>query len=429
MLTTRMAKLDTSVCPKCGAPVEVRRGVTEIRCSYCGTLAQVQQGRRPLPPSNFGGPPMMVVRVPARGPSPAVWILPVVIAVGGAVVGLLASVRSASLATDATSGGSGGSGGLFAQSWSFDDTPMLADVNGDGVPDVVGHCDSGSKTHYLAAFEGATGKQLWKAPPAPKEAFDGKRALVGNLLVAVDDVGKVQATRIANGTPAWSGLLGDKAASFCADGASVIIEAADDTFTRFDLATGKKSAVDLHGKRRPECTPVYQTRGATPRYELVDWADFREHDLPELHSIPGMSAYRALVPTKPGLSFMIGSREKGTSVGMVAAVENGEVLWKEIIPGVDPLETDINVTTVLAASDGQKVVIPYSMTHGKKGVRMACFDGRTGARQWDVQVHTASQVDQGITIEAGRVYYSSWTALYVLSLADGKGVYELGYDF
>jgi hypothetical protein len=141
-----------------------------------------------------------------------------------------------------------------------------------------------------------------------------------------------------------------------------------------------------------------------------------------------MAAHRALTPTSPGLSFELGSREPGTQVAMVAAIENGKVLWKDIVPGVDPLGTDVNVTTILAASDGANVAIPYGMK-SNAGVRMACFEARSGKRLWDVQIHKASNVDEGITIEAGRVYYASWTALYVLSVKDGKILYQLGHDF
>jgi len=391
--------------------------MTEILCAYCGTLAQVHEADRPLPPRAPDAGPPMVVHLPARGPSPLLWIVPAVVGLG---IGLMAVLRS-------TVGGAGVGVAGLSGTWSFDDTPMLADANGDGVPDVIGHVESGD-VNYLAAFEGATGKLLWKSE-GPKESFKGKRAIVGDVFIVVDELGKVQATRISNGTPAWAGLLSDKAESFCRDGSSAIIEASDKTFTRFELATGKKSAVDLGGKKQPACAPVYQTRDETPTYQLIDWPEFKAHNLPELNNLPGMAAHRALVPASPGIGFQLGSKDTGTQVAMVAAVENGKVLWKEVVPGIEPLKTDVNVTTIIAASDGAKVVIPYGMRSSNDGVRMACFDARSGTRLWDMQVHKVSNVDQGITIEAGRIYYASWTALYVLSMQDGKLLYELGHDF
>jgi len=74
------------------------------------------------------------------------------------------------------------------------------------------------------------------------------------------------------------------------------------------------------------------------------------------------------------------------------------------------------------------VVIPYN-NKKSEGVRMAAFDTKNGVRVWDVEVHTTTQVESGITIEAGRIYYTSWTALYALSLADGKRLFMIGHEF
>ncbi|HSQ68154.1 MAG TPA: PQQ-binding-like beta-propeller repeat protein [Polyangiaceae bacterium] len=424
-----MAKLDTSTCPKCGAPLEIRRDTTEITCPYCGNVAIVDHGevRAPEPPprTTAGTPlrPAAIAIVPA--------ILGVAIALGAAL-----SARHHAASSSASGGGGTALGGLFSsERLSFDDSPMLADVDGDGTPDVVGHCrtnDGGSESHFLAAYAGATGKPLWRSPPGPKETFAGMRALVGSYIVNVDELGKVQAFHLSNGTPAWSGLLGEKAKWFCADGSSAIIEASDESYTRFDLATGKKATLPATGRKRPSCAPVYASprTGETPTFRLIDWPEFAANGLPELHATPGMSAHRALVPVAhgPGPSFLLGSKDKGTSVAMVAAVEGGKVTWKDVVPGVDALTTDVNVTTILAAAGDGRVVIPYGLRN-EKGVRMACFDAKSGTRLWDVQVHGASNVETGITVEAGRVYYTSWTALYVLSLADGKRLFTIGYDF
>ncbi|HEX4513090.1 MAG TPA: PQQ-binding-like beta-propeller repeat protein, partial [Polyangiaceae bacterium] len=220
--------------------------------------------------------------------------------------------------------------------------------------------------------------------------------------------------------PAWSGQLSDKAEHFCKDAGSVIIEASDGAFTRFELATGRKSAADA--PKKGACAPVYETQNTTtPRYRTM-----RSPMLGRALDIPGMYADLQLVPASPGMTFMLGSRDKGTRVAMVAAVENGKVLWSSVVPGVDPLTTTVRMK-MMAASDGDRVVVPYALTDGK-GVRMACFDARTGARRWDVQVHQHDvlDVERGVTIEAGRVYYSSWSALYALSVADGKPLYRVG---
>jgi outer membrane protein assembly factor BamB len=314
--------------------------------------------------------------------------------------------------------------------WSFEDGPMLADANGDGVPDVIGHVHWKTDGHYLAAFDGASGKLLWRTK-STEGVVEAERAIVGDLFLAGDDLGKVQTWRIARGKPAWTGQLTGKMASVCADGSSAVLEASDKTFTRFDLATGNQSAVDLGGKERPSCSPVYASAVGgleTPTYHTIDSRDFNAYQLPDRQPVPGMNARAALVPTHTGLVYVLGSRDAEPSVAMVAAVESGKVLWKDIVPGVDPEDAEANVTSFVGASDGTNVVIPYSLRDSHEGVRMAAFVGRTGKRLWDVEVYKGKAGSHGITMEAGRVYYASSSTLYVLSAANGKVLYQLGNE-
>jgi hypothetical protein len=80
------------------------------------------------------------------------------------------------------------------------------------------------------------------------------------------------------------------------------------------------------------------------------WPDFEEYRLPALHDIDGLAAHRALVPSGPGPRFMLGSKAMGTSVAMVAAIgDKRKREWMDVVPGVDPLTTSVNVTTQDAA--------------------------------------------------------------------------------
>src|SRR5262249_15204609 len=159
------------------------------------------------------------------------------------------------------------------------------------------------------------------------------------------------------------------------------------------------------------CTSVPTThRDEAPGYQIVGWWKFTELGLPQLHEVEGMSAHRALIPNGPGLRFMLGSRSKGSQVAMVAAVDKKKVVWKDLVPGVDPLTTNVNVTTQEAAFGGGLLVIPYDMKDNHEGTRMACFDGATGKRLWDVQVHKSTQVSSGLAMSASDAFFASWTA-------------------
>jgi outer membrane protein assembly factor BamB len=141
-----------------------------------------------------------------------------------------------------------------------------------------------------------------------------------------------------------------------------------------------------------------------------------------------MSVSGAIIPSGPGPRFLLGGRSKGSQVGMVAAVDKKKVLWKMMVPGVDPLTT--RPTGVDAgAYEGGFLVVPYDMKDHKDGTRLACFEAGTGKRLWDVQVHKKSQVSSGISISANDVFFASWTALYVFSLKTGQLRYMIGTEF
>lgn len=320
-------------------------------------------------------------------------------------------------------------GAVTESRFYFSDHPLLADVNRDGTMDVVGKSSTPGQNAWIAAYDGKTGKEIWRTADLTKDAAEGStlRAVAGNRVVSVDALGKIQAYDLGNGQPAWAALLGERArGGVCAGNGWIRIEARDDTVHDFDLASGRPMTVP---KGAP-CNSVASSESDGGNgYQLVDWAEFERHRLPSLHSLEGMSAYRALVPDAGGTAFMLGSKSKGTEVAMIAAVEHDKVLWQTLVPAVDPMTTSVNVLTQIAASDGTRVVVPYNMDNHDNGVRMACFDAKSGRRIWDVQVHKKTQVNGGIALTAHDVFFSSWTALYVLRADTGELRYTVGAEF
>ncbi|HEX4514655.1 MAG TPA: hypothetical protein VH054_13995, partial [Polyangiaceae bacterium] len=143
--TRAMPAVNAPSCPKCGAPLDVRGGSTEARCAYCGALANVRERLSTPTPS---------APQPQRSASAVVFVSLLAVAVGAGGFAMSRSIRV----------GANGAR-VLADVSRFDDPPMLADVNGDGVPDVVGHMNelvidahSSVSTDALVAFEGATGK-------------------------------------------------------------------------------------------------------------------------------------------------------------------------------------------------------------------------------------------------------------------------------
>jgi hypothetical protein len=59
---------------------------------------------------------------------------------------------------------------------------------------------------------------------------------------------------------------------------------------------------------------------------------------------------------------------------------------------------------------------------------MACLEGATGKRLWDVQIHERSQVSNGLSISGDTVFFASWTALYAVSLESGERRFVIGTE-
>jgi len=416
-----MAKLIDIKCPKCAAPVHIAADATSVTCRYCGGTSVIERGQ----PST----PRKISVTPAASSSGASVMLVTMLVLGGATAAALTFYTRAQVAGIAGRGEGGGASEQtstnIVSSLHFSDRPMLADVNGDGLLDLVGKTRGDGDV--IAAFDGKDGAELWRTAPLSKDASEGSafRAVVLGRVVSVDALGKAQAYDLRTGNPAWSALLGEKARAACEGKGLIVIETADELRHGLDPATGKKSEV---AKGTP-CTAVFSSESDTaPGYRIVDWPEMQKLGIPRLGDIPGITAHRALVPDGPGPRFMLGQRDKGTAVAMVAAVGEGKkVLWKDVVPGVDPLTTDVNVLGIEAAYIDGKLIVPYSMKGHDAGSRVACFATATGERLWDVQALLENDNSYGIAVSPESVFITAWfEATVVLSLKTGELQYRLG---
>ncbi len=422
-----VAKLVSAKCPHCGAPVQIPKDAEHVTCQYCAHSAFIARDRKTTPPASE---PVIFVE-----PRAGIPMAPILFAVGLSVMGLGMTVAflvygAAKTAKDtigAALNSATSSVATTAQRVYFSDQPLPFDVNGDGTLDIVGLSKTPGGAAWLAGYDGRDGKELWRSVFLEKsqENSPALHGLAHDTVVVVDDLGKIQAYRAKNGQPAWAALLGERAQHMCQGDGFVRITATDRTAHEFDLATGVKRPSDF----KAPCQSVPQSRGDDgPGFRIIGWSDFAEYGLPSLHSQKDMAAHRALVVSDHKLSFLLGSKATGSSVAMIAAAKNGKVLWKSLVPAVDPLTTKVNVTTQIAAYAAGRVVVPYSL-NASNGVRMAAFEAETGQRLWDVPIHDKSQVSSGIQMSDKDVYYASWTALYVLDAATGKLRFRVGTEF
>ena len=411
-----MARLIEIKCPKCAAPVPISADADSVTCRYCGGTSVIERGQATAAAS----------ATPSHAPVKAPRNLVIAVVAFG-VVGL-----ASSFAFKLSSSAPGGAGpsllsALPGSSVHFSDRPMLADVNGDGVLDVLGKVRDAGGTFQLGSFDGNTGQTLWRSQTLTKDAAESGtlRGVLLGRVISVDALGKVQAYDLHSGHPAWSALLGEQAKSICEGAGIIVIETADEQRHGLDPVSGKHHELKQDGP----CAPVYSSdRDVAPGYRIISWTEMKKLGLPEMNEVEGITAHRALVPNGPGPRFMLGQRAKGTAVAMVAAVdEHKKVLWKDIVPGVDPLTTDVNALSIEAAVIDGKLVVPYALKDHDAGTRIACFAAATGERLWDVQALPKDDNSHGIAVSPERVFMTSWfDSAVVLSLQTGEVQYQLG---
>lgn len=405
-----MAKLVSAKCPICGAPVDVAHGVLEVSCPYCHHTSAVERGTATREAKQ--GPVIYVA--PQRSSALTLFVIAgSLLLVGGTVASVVSKVSGAL-----------GAAGTAGRDLIFSDPPLLFDVNADGVIDVIGKTEIAGGATWIAAYDGRDGKELWRTSNLSEDASRGVRGLAGDTVLSVDTLGKVQAYRANNGQPAWASLLGEEARAMCQGDGFVRIRTSDDKDHDLSLVTGQK----LSDKSNSPCRTAPGTQmDSGIGYRLVGWGKFRDLGLPHLSDIPGMSAHRALVPDEGKRAFMLGTKTPGSQVAMVAAVEGKKLLWSTLVPGIDPMTTDVNVTTQIVAISGERLVVPYRLK-ASVGVRMAAFDTKTGNRLWDVPVHNHSNTMSGIAMTDKDVYFASWTALYVMRADTGEIRFRVGKE-
>lgn len=435
-----MAQVTKLQCPHCGAPLQAGPTDAQVVCSYCKHISLLARPNAPAPvqpPS----PEYHTVQVPQVSSSAWPLIAGLVMSLGVVGAAFLLASGNRDDVSSTNPGLLSQLGAVTKPVFQFADQPQLIDLNGDGAPELIGLAREPSGSQWIGAYDGKTLEPLWKTSPLDKDSADpmAKRALVPGLLLSADALGRLQAYSDKTGQPAWAALIGERVESFCLGEGFVRVRAADKKDHDLDLTTGKRieraETPPTKGKRsrRPDnagdCVPVLGTRDTHgPVYSLVGWSEFDEYGIPSLHGVDGLSAHRALVVRGTNKAFLLGSKSKGTSYPMVAAVEGKKVLWHDAVAGVDPLTSHSNSTTQLAAFYGDRIAIPYEVRKDST-TRMALFDAKTGQRLWDVLVHKKSHVETGMRMTADTIYYASWTGVYLLDAKTGETRGFLGQEF
>ncbi|HJZ88277.1 MAG TPA: hypothetical protein VKN99_24050 [Polyangia bacterium] len=422
------------ICPNCAAPLKIDAARDEVTCTYCGHTFQVRHARpAPAPPPTAPSPPAPMpahVPSPTRRPRLAIGSFSTLITL--AVVGFVLW-RSGVLHMVGQQVGLSNLPGLGPPlQWdAVAGAPLIANVDGDGVEDLIGRVRVVNPDQlWVAAFAGIHFKPIWRA--GPYGAWDTRKsilvALSGSRVLVTDSRQSARVLDLATGKELGMVPLNDQAALVCG---------APEGAPRFYVETVDKQRLLIEaqpvqsrpGARPDWCGPgPFQLRpGQSECWEVGLHARLRSHCLParEAPRVPGFEARFAL--REGALGVAVGSKRPGTEVPMVVGFdpERNAVQWNRVLPQ-DPTQAETGVPYLTELSHGG--VYSFYKLKSLRGGRLVKIDAATGATRWDVIVPQSETgtAPETLAITERRVYVPHWTWLDVFDASTGAHLGTIG---
>jgi outer membrane protein assembly factor BamB len=325
--------------------------------------------------------------------------------------------------------------GITNEAWEGVHGAILTDVNGDHVPDLVGRVRYvlGGDRVALAAFDGQSGDKLWESETLGNytSTYQGVLGLADDALLFASASGDLRAYGVRDGKKRWSSSLPEKATGFCRAErpGDVRVRLADQRSSHVRLSDGQASAPaaapapSAHAPRGKEkendpCVRLASDDGKTgdPGYDLRGAGSF---DV----AVEGMTV-RAEMQRPGGPKIVLGTREKGTSVPMIAAVfDDAGHNWKSDLAGTRPLDTGPFAPDLGAVTTG-RAFTEYGYTDIMKPHAVVCFD-LGGHRQWETVLPSKDPIG-AIQATDQRVFVSQWGRLSAYDAASGKAAFSIG---
>jgi hypothetical protein len=427
-------------CPRCNAPLPAPvPGVLAMRCEYCGHEVAIKHTVHvpsPQPPPRPMPPGPLPQRLPGRSRRRNWHVaLSMVLSVAGLMA---AGVVFGVVKMHGGSGPGGGGHVPFGEhmQWQSSDAPMTADVDGDGVEDVIGLyrvLDGGETKTHMGAFSGKSWDRLWRTE-ALGDAHRLTLGSAGNAILVGDDRGLMRILDRSSGAMRHSLQLSDRAERICApagDPGHAWIEVADDTHVLVDLASGQAQPAPP-----PEGCAARESSSDCSTWELDDKparAECVPRELRDRLKVPGMNISYAL--REGDRVIALGTKEKGTPISMIAGLEpprgrkekSADPLWVRTVNPDSRASSTTSAPQVADIADGV-LFVTYSASGTTRTVRLAAIDAATGTTRWDVVV-PRSESGSGpdlMVITSSRVYLPHWTWLDVFDVATGKVLATIG---
>lgn len=417
-----MAKVRSPRCPGCGAALPLRDATPWVRCTYCGREVEIARTQQlaAVPAAERSSPRALVAWFVGLG---------VVAVIVAGVVAVLRARPASRVVTSTPVDAAvpppplvdARAPGLHAWVGSGN-LPVLADVDGDGVEDVIGRFSELEPEHtvWLGAFSGADLSPLWRAGPFAAWPGEVRFAGAGERLVVADPSPALHVLDRATGEHRATATLSDKVRHVCVlPGDEVaFLELVDEQHVSVTVATGAVERTPRPGAcpppPRPYCASGLHHAPCTP----VERAYRRDELL----------ALEYLVRGADGV-IGVGHRQPGSRFPMIAGFAPGgrEVRWHRLVPEGDPGTVYASAPQHVDLVDGTGFVYAGA---GHAFARLQAFDPASGAIAWDTAIAggaTAFFTSDWIAVTKTRVYlaHNRYT-LEVFDRATGAPLGGLG---
>jgi len=394
-------------CPNCNAQLRADETTQTVTCDYCGTASQIQRRTRILERVQLPAQINPAMRYAVQSHSSAwKWMIiaivfvPVLITII-VIVSVVSRVRqtvrveipkeiTAAFGSNGIKIDMSGKGRDRGPSWQGTDSVLVADVDGDGTPELIGRgrqVQVGDSIRLLA-LELATGKIKWQSDVLGtySDTYTGPLSIAGDLVVHANNSGTIQAFALKDGTRRWKATQDERVAGFClGEGNTLVAVGADDmlrTYARADgavvgtpkAAPGKgKSPWDkkapcevLSNDDQTEFQRVEDSRSGRYNQYRIDGG---KHDLNVDHAIDAPDGGRVLG----------GTRKEGTNVTTIVAVDAKNAERWRTAAAAEAL-TATGGPRHVVVGERETCIIYYSNTY-----RTACFAMADGKRLWDTE--------------------------------------------
>jgi hypothetical protein len=375
-------------CPNCGARLRVGETSTVVRCEYCGTDSTVQ--RRTAILERVMTPPVTTYKPVAVQRHSRGWIVGLVfgllLPVGLAAFGIWSArrtereiqerARPAFTSSPSTTKPAPAAPVRSSLSWQGTDSVLVADINGDGTPELVGRGREVLKGDIvrLIALDLGTGTLKWQSDPLGtySETYRGLLGVDGDLLIYTTESGQVRTFALADGKARWQVQLDERVKELCVGTATdIVLVTADDMIRSIARADGTPTKSEKSKKQRSfhshACSKTLPTDAQTP-FELYK----------ETRVVPRELGRRLDLDVDALLSYIaFGARTKGTRVTtIVSLTEHAEERWR-VTASADPLGAE-GAPRYATVGDDAACIVYYGHEY-----RMGCFAIADGKRLWD----------------------------------------------